>query len=86
MVAAPRARNPLPSHGMRLSLEALSPAITTIRSARPTWIMSYARAMAWVAPAQRVDTEGVSCVLKRCVVYCVERAYCVERVYCVNGV
>ena len=36
MHAAPRMRNPLPSQGMRLSDDALSPAITTTLSARPT--------------------------------------------------
>ena len=46
MHAAPSMRNPLPSQGIRLSDDALSPAITITLSARPTWIMSYARAIA----------------------------------------
>jgi len=36
MVAAPKALKPLPSQGMSVSEAALSPATTTMRSARPT--------------------------------------------------
>lgn len=40
MLAAPSARNPFPIHGRRASPEASSPAITTMRSHRPSCIMS----------------------------------------------
>lgn len=63
VVAAPSALNPLPSHGIKVSEEALSPAMTITRSARPTCIMSYATATACVAPNQYINTCTVTFVL-----------------------